>query len=531
MNSLFYLLFCDVKNSLRETVRKPARLALYVFAIFIIVLGLVVNAKISRNPAEFKDIHLLGGIFFALLTAMLLLYISQAFKLGSSLFQMSDVNLLFVSPVSPQKILIYGIAKTIKNASIAGIFILFQGGTLGRTFGAGPSSLLLILGMFALSFCLAEISAIIIYSVTSGNPARRRIAKAAIALVFLPIVLTIFTAFIREGDTAAALLYACKSPALQLTPVSGWGAAALLAFHKGQWLTCGLFVALTAGAIAGLAALLLRLKSDYYEDTLVATERVFAAKRAAEESKLGMAEVLARKIKVAETGLSGFGARALFGKQLRETFRGSRLGFIDIRTFFYTASAAAAAVAFIKLGVPGNPLLLILQYFAMLQAITVAMSPSLRELHTHCIYLIPEPPLAKLVWNSLPFVLKSCVESILVLGIAGIILRENPLIIAGAILASAMFALMLAGIIIFGLRWASVNLSAGVLTFLNMMIAIIALLPGLIPAFIAAIVIKGNAGIAAALAIVSLWEIFAAFVCFALSKGILDNCDMPTAKR
>jgi len=167
----------------------------------------------------------------------------------------------------------------------------------------------------------------------------------------------------------------------------------------------------------------------------------------------------------------------------------------------------------------------------MLQAITVAMSPSLRELHTHCIYLIPEPPLAKLVWNSLPFVLKSCVESILVLGIAGIILRENPLIIAGAILASAMFALMLAGIIIFGLRWASVNLSAGVLTFLNMMIAIIALLPGLIPAFIAAIVIKGNAGIAAALAIVSLWEIFAAFVCFALSKGILDNCDMPTAKR
>jgi hypothetical protein len=528
MKSLLFLLFCSMKNSLRETVRKPARIVLYLFLILIIGMSIAGNAFIQRVPANFKDIHLLGGMFFALSMMFLLSAISRAFKSGGSLFQMSDVNLLFVSPVAPQKILIYGVIQVFKAALAAGLFILFQSVTLGQAFGTGFLSLLLIIGILALCICLSEVIAIVVYSVTNGKPARKRTAKAVIAFVFLPLVITAVTAFVREGDPMAALLFICKSPAFQLIPAPGWCAAAITALLKGNFFTGGFFLALTVAAITGLLILLFRLKSDYYEDVLVATESAFEKKRAIAEGRLGLASAAEQKTRVAKTGISGFGARALFSKHLRETFRESRFGFINTRTLIYTA--LAAAFAFIKRENPGNLLIFILQYFAWIQVFTIAMGPSLRELYTHYLYLMPEPPLKKLVWNSLTVVLKTGVDAVLIFGIAGTILRENPLIIAGVILAGTIFALMLTGLNIFGLRWTSVDLSAGVLVVIYLFAVIIVLIPGLIPAFAAAHIIPGSAGIIAALAIVSLWEIIISFLCFALSTGILDNCDMPVMK-
>jgi len=527
-DALIYLLFCSMKNSLLETLRKPVRLLLYLFLIFLIGMSLIGNALMPREPANFKDIHLLGGMFFTLAMIFLISGFSRAFKSGGSLFQMSDVNLLFVSPAAPQKILIYGVIQAFKTALIAGLFILFQGVTLGRMFGTGFSSLLLIIGIFALCFCLSEIIAIIIYSVTNGSKARQWMARAIIAFVFLPLAATAAFAFIREDYPMAALLFICQSPAFLMIPAPGWGAAALTSFIKGQFITGGLFLALTAAAITGLLILLFWLKSDYYEDVLVATESVFEKKRAIAEGRLGLATAPEQKIRVAKTGLSGFGARALFGKHLRETFRGSRLGFIDKRTVIYTV--IAAVLAFTKRDAPENFLLLILQYFAWVQLFTTAMGPSLRELYTHYLYILPEPPLKKLIWNSLTVVLKTGVDAILIFGIAGIILRENPLIIAGVIFTGSMFTLLLVGINIFGLRWTSVNLSAGVLVVLYLFIVVIVLVPGLIMAFITAQIIPGDAGIIAALGIVSLWELAVSFLCFALSTSILNRCDMPVVK-
>jgi hypothetical protein len=415
-----------------------------------------------------------------------------------------------------------------KTGLIAGLFILFQSVTFGRMFGTGFSSLLLFVGIFALCFCLSEIITILIYSVTNGNPARRLIAKTAAAFVFLPLAITIFAAFIRESDPAAALLYACKSPAFKMIPVSGWGAAALTALLKGQWLTGGLFLALTATAFAGLLILLFRLKSDYYEDVLVSTESAFEKKRALAEGNLGHARAPERKIRIAKTGLSGFGARALFGKHLREIFRESRFGFIDKRTVIYTA--AAAIFAFAKRDNPENSLLYILQIFAWFQIFSISMGPSTREFYTHYLYLLPEQSLTKLVWNNMTVVLKTGVEAILIFGIAGAILRENPLLIAGVILAGTMFTLLLVGINIFGLRWTATDISAGILMVIYFFTVIVVMTPGLIPAFAVAHFIQGNAGVIVALGIVSLWEIFVSFLCFALSRSILDRCDMPVVK-
>ena len=530
MNSLFYLLLRSIKNTLRETVRKPARLILLLYLFLILLIGMLVAEDVltPRAPANFKDINLLGGMFFALSMIFLSSALGHALKSGGSLFQMSDVNLLFVSPVAPQKILIYGVIQVFKTALVAGFFILFQGVTLGRTFGTGFLSLLLIIGIFALCFCLSEIIAIVIYCATNGNTALQRAAKAIIAFVFLPLAVTVATAFIREGDPMSALLFICKSPAFKLIPAPGWGASALTALLEGRLLAGMSFLALTTAAITGLIMLLFRLKSDYYEDVLVATESAFEKKRAIAEGRLGFAAATEQKIPISKTGLSGVGARAIFRKHLRESFRGSQLGFIDKRTAIYTA--LAAIFAFIKRDDPENVLVHILQYFAYIQVFTVAMGPLLRELYTHYLYLIPEPPLEKLIWSSMAVVIKTGVEAILIFGIAGVILNENPLIITGVIFAGAMFAPMLVGLNIFGLRWTSVDISAGVFVGVYYFSVAIVLMPGLIAAFIAADMMPGAAGIVAALVIVSLWEIFVSILCFALSKSILDNCDMPVVK-
>jgi hypothetical protein len=356
----------------------------------------------------------------------------------------------------------------------------------------------------------------------------QRTVKAIIALVFLPLAVTAVMTFIRESDPITALILICKSPAFLMIPAPGWGAAALTALLQGRLLTGGLFLALTAATITGLLIFLFRSKSNYYEDVLVATKSAFEKKQAIAEGRLGLVIAPNRKIRITRTGISGFGARALFGKHLCETFRGSRLGFIDKRTIIYTAFAAV--FSFYKRDAPENSLLLILQYFALVQIFTIAMGPSLRELYTPFIYLMPEPSFKKLIWNSLTVVLKAGVDAILIFGIAGIILRENPLIIAGVIITSTLFALMLTGVNIFCLRWTSMDVSTGILVIIYLFAVIIVLLPGLIPAFIISYAIPGDAGIITALKIVSLWEIAVSFLCFSLSKSILERCDMPVMK-
>ena len=169
MSSLVFLLSRSIKNSFLELLRKPAKLILWIFVI-VMLGGVVILSLFTRQSMDSTlDIIWLKGIFFLFILLFVVIVIQKGLSKGDAIFDMNDVNLLFVSPVSPRLILMYGIVRMAKMAFAAGFFILFQSNSLGTGFGVGFNAVLLLLLGFILAVCLLQILSLLIYSLTNGN--------------------------------------------------------------------------------------------------------------------------------------------------------------------------------------------------------------------------------------------------------------------------------------------------------------------------------------------------------------------------
>jgi hypothetical protein len=436
---------------------------------------------------------------------------------------MNDVNLLFVSPVSSRKILFFGIIRLAKTAFWAGFFILFQSNSFAN-FGFGFEGILFTFAGFLLSVFVFTIGALLIYSITNGNPFRKLIVKCITAVIFLPIILTLFINYLNTSDLFLSLELTVNSPLLRFFPVSGWTAYGITSFLTGN-ITSGIFffgLNLLLGIFITIYILL--SNPDYYEDVLVTTETAYEKKRALSEGNVNTADFSIKKVKVAKTGISGAGASALFSKHLRESFRQNRLGFLNFVSILFIIGAAVFSF-FV-----GSDLQVILQILMWIQILFIGTGRGLKETFSHYIYMIPESSFKKIIWCNMEIMVKTLIESILIFTICGFIIKENPLLIITCILTYTLFSFMLIGINYLSMRFTGANISAGILILIYYLAVLIILIPGLVLAIITGIIIGGNTGLLIGLLVLSLWELIAGLLCFTLSKGVLHNCDMPVVK-
>ncbi|MDR3146508.1 MAG: putative ABC exporter domain-containing protein [Treponema sp.] len=523
MNSLVYLVTRSLKNSVRELPRQPAKLALYLAGIAAI-LGLSLLSNVTRRNAEsFLDILWLKGIIFLLILLFTGIAVQKGLSTGNTIFDMNDVNLLFVSPVGPRAILIYGLVRMSKTAFYAGFCILFQANSFGMGFGVGFDAVLLILLGFFLAVLLLLILSMVIYSVSNGRPRRKLAVKFFVLAVFLPLTVYGVRQYIQTGEIWKALENTLASRIFALTPVAGWASEGVIALIRGAPGAGILFLALLPLTGALLIVYIALSKPDYYEDVLVAAERAFERKRSLAWGQTEANPSPSKKTAVAKTGIGGLGAASLFYKHLRESFRANPLGLWGFPSIAFAAAAALMA-AFMR-GTEGG-MLILFQGLMWGQVYLIGTGRGLRELYSHYIYLIPEPSFSKLLWGNLELVLKVLVESLFILGAVGLILGESLPLILTAILCYALFSLLLIGINFLSLRRTGANLSSGFLLFIYTIVVAVVMLPGLVGAVIAGLILGAPAG----LGILAAWELLAALACLALSRDILHRSDMPVIK-
>jgi hypothetical protein len=324
----------------------------------------------------------------------------------------------------------------------------------------------------------------------------------------------------------SALLELIRSPFFAWTPVAGWSSVGAVALLEGDMGSALLFLGLIALAIAALIAYIALSNPDYYEDVLVAAETSFEKKRNLAEGRVGAAMSSARKIKVSGTGIGGAGARAFFFKHLRESFRVNRFGPLSLRCVLIVIGAGIIA-AFMKDG----SLLRILQVLMWIQIFLIGTGQGLKELYSHYIYMIPEASFPKIVWSNLEIAFTALIESVLIFGVACALSGESPLLAVASVVAYTMFSLLLIGVNYLSLRLTGADMSVGLLMFLYVIAVIVIMLPGIILALFASALIGAPYGSLAGAAVLAAWECAAALVCFALSKGALDACDMPAIKK
>lgn len=525
MSSLVYLVFTGAKNGLKELLHKPGKLVLYLLLVLLIGGGLVATLFANTQGEAGLPMFWLQGIFFAFLILFYGISVHKGLTSGDTIFDMSDVNLLFVSPVNPRSILLYGLVRLAKTSFWAGFFILFQGANLAN-FGVGFGGIWLLFLIFILLMMVLSLLSLVIYSASNGHPRRKMAVRVLAVIVFLPLVAYFGVLFISSGDALVSLATAVQSPFLNFIPFIGWAAAAAGALLGGHLLSGIGWLALLLLGGGGLLAYTMLSKSDYYEDVLVATETAYEKKRAVEEGDINATAASTAKVRVTKTGIRGHGASAIFYKHLRETFRQNRLGFFSVYTIIVFICALAFSI--FTRGLLG--VVVVLQILMWMQIFMVGNGRGLRELYTHYIYMIPEPPFKKVVWSNMELVFKTLLESVLFLGIPGLILGDNLLLILASMLAYTLFSMLLLGINYLSMRWTGASISQGLLLTIYFFAVMLIMLPGLVPALIVGFMVGGVWGTALGLGILCVWELLAALGCFALSKNVLHNCDMPSAK-
>lgn len=526
MNSLVFLLVRSAKNSLLELRRKPAKLVLWVLVIAgiggIFLLSLFTRQKTTGS----LDFVWLQGILFLLILLFFVIAIQKGLANGDVIFDMNDVNLLFVSPVSSRLILMYGIVRMAKMAFLAGFFILFQSNSLSTGFGVGFTGVLLVLLGFMLAVGVLQILSLLIYSLTNGNPGRKRTVRILAALAFLPLIAYTVVQLASTGDLLPALENTLRSPFFAWTPLVGWASAGTVSLIAGDMGNGFLFYGLLVLSGALLILYIALSNPDYYEDVLVATETAFERKRVLAEGQINPEASSRKKVKVVKTGIGGLGSSAIFHKHLRESFRANRFGLWGVSSVIMVAGAAL--FSFFLRGGDGGTLIL-LQILMWMQIFLIGTGRGLKELYLHYLYLIPESSFRKIVWSNLEIAFKVLVESVAVFGLAGLIMGEPVLLIVADIVVYTLFSFLLLGINYLSLRWTGADISAGLLVFIYIIAVIIIMLPGLIAAIVIGSMIE-EIGLLIGLGVLALWELLAALGCFALSKGVLHRSDMPVLR-
>jgi len=536
MNSLTFLLLRQAKNRLLELKTKPTRLIIYILGIALMVFFLVqgMTMEMPDTPTDGgMFIGILGGFFLFTFVVTLL----PAFSNGASMFCMEDVNYLFVSPIKPRTILLYGIVKLAKTIVFGSWFLIFQVQWMRSSFGVTIGGVLLAGLSYILIAITGQVLALFIYAFTNSRPHRKLAAKIILIAAFVPAA-AVFTIQLLQGssmmDSLAVLL---ESPVFRFTPIVGWAAAGVGAVLFGEVFTGLLFLGLlTASGVFFFCAVYFG-NPDYYEDVLGATETAFEATRAAQENVATAVTGTSRDVKIKGTGLSGTGASVFFYKHLRESFRANRFGLWGIGSLIIVCGAVVWAF-FARPGYDApddiaaleTQLIVLLGILMMTKTFMMGLGRGLLETYNHYIYMIPDKPFSKWFWANIESVFKSAVEAVVIFIAAGLILGTPVWTTLSAMIALILFTFYLLGISLASMRITDTNLATGLLLMIQLAVVLIPLLPGVAAAIAIGLLVPGALAITLALLTLSAWMLLVGIGCFAFSKGVLHNCDIPAMK-
>lgn len=451
---------------------------------------------------------------------------------------MSDVNLLFVSPISPKKILAYGLMKQMGRTLLMVFFFLFYGAMMAETFGiVWTDTLALVLGA-AVALFSVQVLSLLLYNFTNGSPLRVRTAKVVLYVYIAAIAGIILLEFTEGGSNTEALLAAISSPKLEYLPLLGWIKGACFAFIAGNAAQAGLFSILTILAVAVCVLVFVRGNVDYYEDVLQSTETAQeqrdALKKAADGGMLTTNNGKKRRYKVRKTGLGhGWGANTFFYKHMCEARRKSRIPFVDSSTVLLVVVNLGLAFFLSHIwnedGAPMPPGLMMVigaVFSCYILFFLNATGAWMQELLKPYIYLSPASSFAKLVWSAMSTILKPVIDGVIVFTVLGIYMHANPLTaILCMLIYASMGVLYIAGSILSD-RILGTIANKGLIMMLYMVVLLLMVLPGVGISFVL-LLTMGDFLPAIVIGLpVVIWNLAISTGVFALCRNTLDNVEL-----
>ncbi len=535
MKAILYLIRKEIKNAIIDLFHHPAKLISYLAIIALLGFSLFSGTKSeSHSSGKYLDMRILHGIYLAVLLFIGVPGILTGVKSGATFFKMCDVNMLFVSPVSPKTILGYGLIKQMASSILMMAFLMFYAGMATSAFGVTIGQMLALVAGIALMVFMMQVLVLLIYSFSSGRPGRIRTVKICVYAMLGAMVAFAFGSFLINGANMEALLSAIASPNLELVPLFGWIKGMIFGIITGNTMHIVLYAVLNSFAIAGSILLFANSDSDYYEDVLQSTETSFALRQAVKDGRsVGMNSMNAKPRKVTDTGINhGWGADTFFFKHMREAKRKSRIPYIRTSTIILLAANLILIIAIQKIsGSDGENLAA-----GYLMGIGLAASSYILfflnaagdwtlELMKPYIYLVPEKPFDKLFWASMSTLMMPVIDGAVIFTALCVILRANPFTALICVLIYASMGFVYTAANVLSQRVFGQLANKGLIMILYMILLVVLMAPGIGGSVALYILARQVPGIVMGLPIF-VWNLLVSVGIFYACRNLLNTVEL-----
>lgn len=534
MNAIGYLMRKEIKNGFKELLHKPAKLVLYIVvtAFFVVML---IEGAFSASARQYEmDIRYLQAGYLALLIFFLCSNLYAGLQRGATFFSMSDVNYLFVSPLSSKRILIYGLIKQMGSTIIAMLFMVCYSATLMQNFAISTADMLaMIFGVILVAFS-AQVLSLLLYSVTNQDDRKVQIARGIITMIPVCAALVLLFVYWQSGLSLDAMLTAMAGPQMEWIPIAGWIKGAVFALIGKNFFYALILIGIFVLALLGIVIAFIKSDADYYEDVLDMTEHNYAIQRAAKSGRTSAnAALRSRKIRVNKTGLNGgWGASTFFYKHVLEMRRKDRLPFIGKSTVACLAICLVVS-KIIETNFAGKEdmssgmlMMICLIIAGYVEYFMQVSGPWTLELVKPYIYLVPEKPFKKLLWAVLTSIIKPFVDAVILFTVMCAVLRGNPLTAVSCALCLGTLGMAFISVSVLSERLFGRVQNKGLIVIFYLLVLMVIVLPGVIASgYLVSQFLPQIPGWVCGLPAI-FWNALVSIGIFAACRNILENTEM-----
>lgn len=416
MKALVFLLKTTAINYFKRLKEKPQKA---IGPIFIIIWLTFLFLPKGKNQGYDSSIEVFVSIFITILICMFLFALFNGTKRVDSKFIMADVNLIFVSPIKPQTVMLYGIVKKITLEVLTSFYLLYQIANFLKDYNVPViNQIILILSFIIFQLIFCNILKLFLFAMNTkvkrlGHIIRNIIYGLLISTV-CGIVLLVATGNIFNFLDKAVKVITYNSY-VKYIPLLGWMREIAVQTITGIKVSCIIYIALIILLSALLLYITYSIDLDFYEDMLSSAENNEIVKNIKSGKNYpinnnGKQSFLLKPFKDVKLKLNGvYGAKVLFFKHMNEYFKRSIIFFINIYSIILLAVSIILGIFAKNMDIKTVFLIAdVLLFF------TVGFGGKIySEINNYFIFMLPDSPQRKLFYGISSSLIKIFADALL----------------------------------------------------------------------------------------------------------------------
>lgn len=463
MSAISYLFQRKIINWFKQLRYNKSKLVMVLFwGIFILFtlgtsfIGSSFANDAPSEPGDFDAADFTGMIMIVTWTALVIFMVVQALyqgtKRGSSVYTSPDIQFIFTGPMRSQNVLIYGMLNSMQSVLISTFFMIYQLPNM-RNMGLTWLDFGLFIVTWFMIITIAQLATMTLYLLLFNHQNLAMVIRS-IVLALPLLLLVIYAGMVLAAgqpylDNLQLVLFEMlESPWMLAIPFLGWSLSLMTAVLSGMHIWAVVSAGLLIASSIVMALYISRSEADFYEDAMGLT---YERETQLNKQKSGQ---ITRVKKVRKTGLNkGWGADAIFYRQLREYRRTSPFVFSPAMLFYLMGGALVAV--FLRGMASDNEfdpnhfrsygLMIIFCGTIVVMFWHGMFSSLLSELESPLFYTSPAPPMQKLLQASRLGVIKILIDILPSMLIVMLLLQLNPLLMISLVLASLSVYLVISG--------------------------------------------------------------------------------------